>query len=198
MGGVAIVVVSLALLFIFSGSSEEKAPETTSATLPVAEPTVVADRAVPAATVQAATPIPTPTPVPIKLAPDFTLDRLDGSSITLADYRGEKPVILDFWASWCHNCQRDMPRLSKWYDQYGDQVEVIGVNLQEKPAVAQSYVDRANISFPIAMDPKSKVSRLYGISYTNTHILIKRDGSIDRVIPGDISEEDIQNLIAGS
>ena len=131
----------------------------------------------------------------VKLAPDFTLQRLDGGSISLAQYRDQKPVIIDFWASWCPNCQRDMPRLSKWYDQYGDQVEVIGINLQEKTSVVTSYVDRANISFPIALDPNGAASRQYGVSYTNTHVLINKDGSVAKVIPGDISEQDIKSLI---
>ena len=42
-------------------------------------------------------------------APDFTLDRLDGGKISLADYKGKKPVILGFWTTWCPNCRRDMP-----------------------------------------------------------------------------------------
>jgi len=137
----------------------------------------------------------TPTPVPVKLAPDFSLERLDGTTFSLSDYRGEKPVILDFWASWCHNCQRDMPRLSKWYDQYSEQVEVVGINLAEKASVAQAYVDRADISFPIVLDPRGEVSQKYGVTYTNTHVLISTDGSVARVVPGDISEEDIKSLI---
>ena len=61
-------------------------------------------------------------------APDFSLKDLDGNTVTLSDYRGQKPVILDFFATWCPNCKRDMPKLNKWYEQYKDKVEVIGVN----------------------------------------------------------------------
>jgi len=50
------------------------------------------------------------------LAPDFTLESLGGGTITLSEYRGEKPVILDFFATWCPNCQRDMPKLNRWYE----------------------------------------------------------------------------------
>ena len=55
-----------------------------------------------------------------ELAPDFSLPLHSGGTIQLADFRGEKPVILDFWASWCHNCQRAMPNLSRLYDEYKD------------------------------------------------------------------------------
>src|SRR3989344_9646414 len=62
------------------------------------------------------------------LAPDFTLQRLGGGTITLAEFRGVKPVVLDFWASWCPNCQRDMPKLNEMYEKYKDDIEVIGIN----------------------------------------------------------------------
>jgi len=166
-----------------------------AASLPTAAPTSAAaagNGAVPSLE-------PTSASAPVKnLAPNFTLEKLSGGTITLSSYRGQKPVILDFWASWCHNCQRDMPRLSAWYDQYQDHVEVIGVNLQEQPAKAQRYVDSAGISFPIALDPDAVASGAYGITYTNMHVLINRDGSLSKVIPGDISEEDIVALIASN
>jgi len=129
-----------------------------------------------------------------QLAPDFTLTRLDGGTITLSDYRGDKPVILDFWTSWCPNCQRDMPKLARWYEKYKDQVEVIGVNLRESNAVAQRFVNSRGIGFPIAMDPGS-VANQFAIRFTNTHVLIDKEGSIVRVIPGDMKERDIRELI---
>jgi peroxiredoxin len=128
-------------------------------------------------------------------APDFTLESLDGSNISLSDYRGVKPVVLDFWASWCHNCQRDMPVLNKLYDKYSDDVEVIGVNLQESKKKAQGFVDSNGINFPIALDSRGKASRNYAINYTNTHVLINKEGEIVRFIPGDIREADIRTLI---
>ena len=85
---------------------------------------------------------------------ELSLPLLGGGTINVADYRGEKPVILDFWASWCPNCRRDMPRLSAWYQKYKDEVEIIGINLQESSGTAQRFVDSRNITFPIAMDPQ--------------------------------------------
>lgn len=128
-------------------------------------------------------------------APELNLSRLDGGTIELSSYKGSKPVILDFWASWCPNCQRDMPKLSQWYRQYGDQVEIIGVNMSESPAVAQSFVTSRNISFPIVLDPTGSVSRLFSIRYTNTHVLIDINGDIVKTIPGDLREADIVSLI---
>lgn len=134
----------------------------------------------------------------VQLAPDFTLQLLDGGTITLSDYRGEKPVILDFWASWCPNCRRDMPKLSGWYKKYRDQVEVIGVNLQERETTIRRFIDSTGIAFPIALDPKAQASRSYGVQYTNFHVLIDKEGAVTGVVPGDISESQILSLIEQS
>lgn len=128
------------------------------------------------------------------LAPDFTLQTPDGRTVRLSDYRGKKPVILDFWASWCHNCQRSMPKLSRWYDQYKDHVEVIGVNLAEEKGAVVGYINKANISFPVVLDPGG-VANLYGIRYTNTHYLIDIEGRLVRQVPGNLRESDITSLI---
>lgn len=128
-------------------------------------------------------------------APDFSLEKLGGGSISLAEYKGKKPVVLDFWASWCPNCRRDIPHLNSFYQKYKDQVEVIGINLQEAPSAVQSYVSSQGVSYPIALDPNGQASRAYGVQYTNFHVLIDKDGNLVRTIPGDIRESDIQSLI---
>ena len=96
------------------------------------------------------------------LAPDFNLTTLDGRQITLSDYRGKKPVILDFFATWCPNCRRDMPKLSGWYEQCKDKVEVIGINLQEREGVAAKFLDSFGIKFPIVLDPRAEAARADG------------------------------------
>lgn len=129
-------------------------------------------------------------------APDFSLSKLGGGSITLAEYKGKKPVIVDFWASWCPNCRRDIPHLNSFYEKYKDQVEVIGINLQENPSTVQKFVSSQGVSFPVALDPYGQASRAYGVQYTNYHVLIDKNGNIVRVIPGDIWESDFQSLIS--
>ena len=129
------------------------------------------------------------------LAPNFVLNLLGGGKVALADYRGEKPVVIDFWASWCPNCRRDMPVLNKLYEKYKDQIEVIGVNLQERESTVEKYITAAGITFPIALDPSGKTAGAYGIRYTNSHVLINKEGQIVKVVPGDISEADILLLL---
>jgi peroxiredoxin len=128
-------------------------------------------------------------------APNFTLNKVKGDSITLSDYKGEKAVVLDFFATWCPNCRRDMPKLNKLYDKYKDQVEVIGVNLQEDENKVEEFVKEYGLDFPIVMDPNGQVSRSYGVPYTNYHVLINKEGNIAGIVPGDISELHIRELI---
>lgn len=130
-----------------------------------------------------------------QVAPHFSLQDLNGNTVTLADYKGVKPVVLDFWATWCPNCQRDMPRLNGYYEKYNDQVEVIGVNLQENKSLVEKFVQQKGLTFPIVLDPTGLASRSYSVRYTNYHVLIDKDGNIVKTIPGDISESDIQSLI---
>ena len=128
-------------------------------------------------------------------APNFTLQKLGGGTITLSEFKGKKPVVVDFWASWCPNCRRDMPNLNRFYEKYKDKVEVIGVNLQEKESTVQNFISSRGISFPIALDPSGSASRAFGIQYTNTHFLIDINGNLVRTIPGDIRESDVESLI---
>lgn len=127
--------------------------------------------------------------------PDFELRKLGGGTISLAEFRGKKPVVVDFWASWCPNCRRDMPNLNRYYEKYKDKIEVIGVNLQERESTVQDFITSRGIFFPIALDPSSQASYAFGIQYTNTHFLIDKNGNLVRTIPGDISESDIVSLI---
>ncbi|MBI2004630.1 TlpA family protein disulfide reductase [Patescibacteria group bacterium] len=126
---------------------------------------------------------------------DFTLQKLGGGTITLAEFRGKKPVVVDFWASWCPNCRRDMPNLNRFYEKYKDKVEVVGVNLQESESTIEKFIATKGITFPIALDPSGRISRAFGIQYTNTHLLIDINGNLVRTIPGDIQESDITSLI---
>lgn len=132
-----------------------------------------------------------------RLPPDFNLQGLDGNTIALSQYIGQKPIILDFWASWCHNCQRDMPKMQEFYQEYGGQFEIIAINLSENKKIAQDFIDKHNLTYPIALDESGQVGAQYGILYTNTHILINKDGTAADVVVGDINKNHIDSLLKG-
>lgn len=110
-------------------------------------------------------------------APSFTLPALDGDEISLADFEGQ-PVILDFWASWCPNCNATAPHLTQFH-QETDDVAVVGINMgvNESDGDIRSHVEDHGIDFPIALDDGS-VSERYRVTKTSTYVFIDADGVI--------------------
>jgi len=114
-------------------------------------------------------------------APDFTLTDLDGKVWKLSDLRGKKIVMIDFWATWCNICKREMPVLQKVYQEYqGKGVEFFGVALDENIAGIKKVVKEKGVTYPILVDKDTKVAtEIYQLSgpipYT---VIIDRAGII--------------------
>jgi thiol-disulfide isomerase/thioredoxin len=123
-------------------------------------------------------------------APDFTAVTLDGRAVTLSYLLAERPVILDFWASWCPHCQRAMPRLDALARELDGRVTVLGINMKEDVGTVSAFITERGITYPIVLDA-GDIARAYGIRFTNTHVLIRQDGTIAEVRAGDLTKEDI-------
>ncbi len=135
---------------------------------------------------------------PEGLAPDISGSDINGQLFDLASYRGEKPVILDFWASWCPNCRRDMPNLNALYEKYADQIEVVAVNLRESGDVASDYINSNGYTFTTLLDPNGAIAQQYDVRYTNYHVLIDKSGQIVNTFAGDIAERHFEQLLQDS
>lgn len=114
---------------------------------------------------------------------DTQLTSIDGEEVKLSDYIGKgKVVLLDFWASWCGPCIKEMPSLVKLYNDYKDKgFEIVGVSLDEKQQSWKNSVDKLNITWPQMSDLKgwkSSVVNLYGVYSIPLTILIDKDGTI--------------------
>ena len=121
----------------------------------------------------------TPLKVPVD-APDFTLTDMDGKGHSLADYRGNW-VLVNFWATWCPPCRKEMPSLEHLYQAYHDRsFRVLAVNQWEDIDQVFSYMGDLNVfpSFPILFDPESKVSEAYGVRGLPTSFIIDPQGRI--------------------
>lgn len=127
------------------------------------------------------------------VAPNFSLPLLGGGVVSLADFHGKKPVILAFWTTWCPNCRHNMPQMNVYYKKYKDKVALVGINMQEDTKTVADFVAADKIIFPVALDSGS-AAQAYGAQYTNTHILVDKDGNIIKTLVGDIKEEDFQFL----
>ncbi|MFH1038629.1 MAG: TlpA disulfide reductase family protein [PVC group bacterium] len=138
--------------------------------------------------------------VTIKQAPDFDLEKLGGGRIRLADYRG-KIVIIDFWATWCPPCRKEIPDFVELYKEYaGKGVEILGISLDQKPrGVLPPFVEKYKINYPILLTD-GKVDRAYGgVTGIPTTFVIDREGRVYKQYvgfrPREVFEEDITALL---
>jgi peroxiredoxin len=112
------------------------------------------------------------------LAPDFTLNDLNGKKVTLSQFRG-KVVILNFWSIWCGPCLAEMPSLNKLYLEFKDKgliVLAVAEDPAEKPV--KSYIQEKGIAFPILMDKDKKVYFKYSLFGIPVTFLIDKKGVI--------------------
>jgi len=119
-------------------------------------------------------------------APDFTLKTLEGKSITLSDLRG-KAVLVNIWASWCPPCRAEMPDIQKAYQTYqskGFIVLAVDSTFQDKLPDAAAFVEELQLSFPILVDDRGLVTKLYRVQSLPSSFFIGPDGIIKEVVIG--------------
>ena len=119
-------------------------------------------------------------------APDFTLETLDGSILTLSDLRGH-PVLLNLWASWCLPCRVEMPAIERVYQRHRDAgLVVVGLNVtsQDSEAAARAFAEEFGLTFPIVLDRDGAASARYELMGLPSTYFIDRAGIIRAVIIG--------------
>lgn len=117
-------------------------------------------------------------PVQGQLAPNFAFQYPNGDTFTLADFRGQ-PVIVNFWATWCPPCRREMPGLVKAYEQYKDDgLMILEVDVAEPPEAVAQFVQEYNMTMPVILDQRQEVTRLYRTDSFPTSFFIDKDGVI--------------------
>jgi len=131
-------------------------------------------------------------------APDFLLiDALSGKEIKLSNYIG-KPIIVNFWASWCGPCKIELPELQAIQIKHGDDLIVLAVNGdRESLEQIQYFGSKLNLTFNLLRDPKKEVTKAYGVWGLPKTLFIDRDGVIQKQYTGSINQEIIeQELLA--
>ena len=134
-------------------------------------------------------------------APDFTLPDIDGESHSLSDFRG-KVVMLNFWATWCPPCRREMPSMQRLYDKLRERgLVVVAVNQFEDPDLVFEFTGRLSLEpeFPILFDRESRISEQYKVKGLPTTYLLDKQGRIRyRAIGGrEFDHPEVEALIQG-
>lgn len=113
-----------------------------------------------------------------QVAPDFTLNSLEGQPVRLSSYRG-KVVLLDFWATWCTPCRAEIPRFIEWQQKYGDKgLVVLGVSMDDSSKDAASFARELKINYPVAMGTNQVADSYGGVLGLPINFLIARDGHV--------------------
>jgi peroxiredoxin len=123
-------------------------------------------------------------------APDFTSERLGGGPVHLGQYRG-RPVLLNFWATWCGPCQDEMALIQRASDRYAAMgLQVLAVNYQQTDAKSMSaFLKKVDAHFPAVYDPNGQIAAAYGVRVgLPVSVFIDRAGSISFIQLGQMSD----------
>jgi cytochrome c biogenesis protein CcmG/thiol:disulfide interchange protein DsbE len=131
-----------------------------------------------------------------RTAPAFDLEALgrQGQRVTLAEHRGT-PVVLNFWASWCAPCVKEMPLLERTHQQLGDQVQFLGVDGNDSRRLATDLMATTKVTYPSGYDPKDAVFREYRLRGRPTTVFIDAAGTIKGVHAGELKQADLHDLL---
>jgi cytochrome c biogenesis protein CcmG/thiol:disulfide interchange protein DsbE len=123
---------------------------------------------------------------------DFTVETFDGKTFTMSDHRGS-PVVLNFWESWCPQCQAEQPDLNEVFERYGGEVVFIGVSNNDTVADGEAYQVEYGVPYPLAHAPK--VWEQFEVPYQPVTAVFDGAGEVVGSVDGPISEATLVDLI---
>jgi peroxiredoxin len=129
-----------------------------------------------------------------KPAPAFALVDLDGNQVELSDFQG-RPVLINFWATWCPPCREEMPDIVATYEKHKGQGLMVLAISSEESAVVRGFAGENKMNFPVLLDSDGAVSDVYRIRVLPTSIFVNKDGVIVHVFLGSVTEEALEEFL---
>ena len=127
--------------------------------------------------------------------PPATLEGFGGGEeVNLADFRGT-PMIVNFWATWCAPCVKEMPEFQAAATEFGDKVQFLGINVEDAPSNAEPYVQRLGIEYPLAIDPRREFYRELGNIGMPTTLLVDAEGIVRYRHTGPLDRAQLKELL---
>ena len=134
----------------------------------------------------------------LQTASDITVYTADGTAVKLSDFKG-KPVVLNFWASWCGPCKSEMPAFQAAYQAQGADIQFLMVNLtdgvSETVEVASGFIAEAGYTFPVFYDTSAAANGAYGVSAIPATFFIDADGCLVDSHTGAMDAATLQNYL---
>ena len=130
------------------------------------------------------------------MAPGFELATLQDPNqrVRLEDLRG-RPVVLNFWATWCIPCRKEMPAIEAVHRALGDRVAFLGVDTRDTRRVAKAVVRSTGVRYPSGFDPSGRTARNYAVLGMPTTVFIASDGRVLRTHVGQLAEARLRGLV---
>jgi thiol-disulfide isomerase/thioredoxin len=136
--------------------------------------------------------------LPAKQAPETTaFTRFDGSPVELSDYKGQK-LVVNFFASTCVPCKKEMPALQKVHQRLGDDVTFIGIAVQDDPKAAQQLIKKTGVTYDLAQDRTGTLFQRFGATFLPTTAFVDEEGTVMELHTGAMDEAKITQLISSN
>lgn len=125
---------------------------------------------------------------------DFSYATPDGQTVQFADLT-DGPVVINFFASWCPSCIAEMPDFEAVFQEFGGEVEFLGLAMQDRTEAAVELVGETGVTYPIGLDPEGEIFAQFGGLGMPTTVFVGADGTIERVHSGQLSAEGLADII---
>lgn len=131
-----------------------------------------------------------------KPVPDLTLQTLDGTSLRLTDLRG-KPVLVNFWATWCEPCKAETPDLVQAYKEIGDQLHIVGISIDQPNSrdEVRRFIQRYGVPYPVVLDLDNSAQRAFNIFPIPVSYIVDSQGVIRYTRNSTVTRADIQQVL---